>query len=88
MTHIQQRAILGRLGFRGFVLKGYLILQSAPIFKQVCRLGLKIFRHGVVVTGNFSFPIASSWDFSSLNTTSFFSRLRRGHFSDIWDELS
>ena len=32
----------------------------------------------MVVTSNFSFPIASSWGFSSLNSTSFFSSVRRG----------
>ena len=32
----------------------------------------------MVVTSNLSFPIASSWGFSSLNSTSFFSRVRRG----------
>ena len=32
----------------------------------------------MVVTSNFSFPIASSWGFSSLNSTSFFSRVQRG----------
>ena len=66
VTHIQQGTILSRLGFRGFVLEGHLIL------------GLKIFRHGVVVTSNFSFPIASNWGFLSLNSTSFFSRVRSG----------
>ena len=40
-----------------------------------------MFRHGVVVTSNFSFPIASSWGFSSLNSISFFSRVRRGEFT-------
>ena len=37
----------------------------------------KTFRHGVVVTSNLNFPIASNWGFSSLNLTSFFSRVRR-----------
>ena len=32
----------------------------------------------MVVTSNFSFPVGFSWDFSSLSSTSFFSRLRRG----------
>ena len=48
------------------------------IFKRVSRLGLKLFRHGVVVTSYFSFPIAFSCDFSSLNSTSFFSRVQGG----------
>ena len=54
------------------------------ILKRVCWLGLKIFRHGVVVTSNFSFPIASSWGFLSLNSTSFFSRVRRGEVTSRW----
>ena len=52
--------------------------ELASIFKRVCRLGLKVFRNEVVVTSNFSFPIAFSWGFSSLNSTCFFSRVRRG----------
>ena len=36
-----------------------------------------IFRHRVLVAGNFSFPIASSWGVSNLISTSFFSRVRR-----------
>ena len=32
----------------------------------------------MVVTSNLNFPIASNWGFSSLNLTSFFSRVRRG----------
>ena len=32
----------------------------------------------MVVTNNLSFLIASSWGFSSLNSTSFFSRVRKG----------
>ena len=32
----------------------------------------------MVVTSNFSFPVGFSWVFSSLSSTSFFSRVRRG----------
>ena len=51
------------------------------IFKPVCRLGLKIFSHGVVVTSTFSFQKAPSWGFSSLNPTYFFDRVRREEFT-------
>ena len=73
---------MGRLGFRGFVLKRHLYpSELASVFKRVCRLGLKVFRHGVVVTSNFSFPIAPSCGFSSLSSTSFFSRV-------LWGEVT
>ena len=52
--------------------------EHASSLVHVCRFGLKIFRHGVVVSSNFSFPIAFFWGFTSLNLTSFFSRLRLG----------
>ena len=53
----------------------------ASIFKHVCKLELKIFRHGVIVTSNFTIPIAFSWDLLSLNSNSFFSRVRRGNLT-------
>ena len=37
--------------------------------------------HGVVVTSNFSFTIASSWDLMSLKLTSSFSRVQRGEIT-------
>ena len=39
---------------------------------------LKISRHGVVAASNFRFPIACSWVFSSLSSTSFFNKVQRG----------
>ena len=57
--------------------------ELASIFKQVYRLGLKFFGHGVVVTRNFSFLIASSWGFSSLNSTSLFSRVWSGEVTSV-----
>ena len=80
MTDIQQGTILGRLGFRGFVLEEHLILQSLCQFSNSFGfgLGLKIFRYGMVVTSKFSIPMVSSWGFSGLNSTTFFSRVKRG----------
>ena len=77
MMHTQQGIVLGRLGFRANP------SELASIFYWVCRLGLKISRHWVVVTSNFSFRIVSSWGFWSLNSTSFFSSVRRGEFTSV-----
>ena len=51
--------------------------EIASSFRVVCRLGLKIFRHAVVVTSSFNFSIVSSWCFSSLDLISFFNRLAK-----------
>ena len=89
VTHIQQGAILSGLGFHAFFSRGTPNpSEVASIFKEVCRLGLNIFRYGVVVTSNFSFPIASSWGFSSLNSTFFFSRVPRGEVTSAGISLN
>ena len=51
--------------------------ELAWIFKRICKFGLKIFRHGAVATGKFSFSIAFSWIFVGLNLTFFISRIRK-----------
>ena len=51
--------------------------ELATIFKLVSTLELKILRYWVLLISNFSFPIVPSWDFSNLNSTYFFSSVRR-----------